>query len=382
MASTKAIIYAPQCGAVKSVQFKINNFMGEFSYPHSVLSYKNICKFLKNCSLALAFSKTPSIVYQNYLREFWCTAVVEDPNPPADESEVRHLKEFLIKFIVKNGQKTLTLDYKTICETTRLDYSNGQYVDNPSTNVVKVELAKIATNEALVQKTPVIKTSFHVAWRILLMAKSRKKDVSYPRFISCALEELLGSEYSQDKSFRFLPSILKREEVYVTQPKPMSQGLEASGALPQKRKKSKTQTTSLVHAGNKQLAVKGLPATHPDDGTSKTQPLPKGTNIDPKDSGRNTQLADRGQPKALVINLSGAGTKYPVDQTQSTRFKVSDPDHNKGKTSSEVESNTDTMILTTVADIQALLGDSEDELKDDSDEEMLEAGEELDEEFL
>ncbi|GKC49880.1 hypothetical protein Tco_1072625 [Tanacetum coccineum] len=110
------------------------------------------------------------------------------------------------------------------------------------------------------------------------------------------------------------------------------------------------QTTSLLR----------IAATHPDDGTSKTHPLPEGTNIDPKDSGRNTQLADRGQPKALVINLSGAGTKR----------------------SSEVESNTDTMILTTVADIQALLGDSEDELKDDSDEEMLEAGEELDEEFL
>ncbi|GKA91248.1 hypothetical protein Tco_0813118 [Tanacetum coccineum] len=50
--------------------------------------------------------------------------------------------------------------------------------------------------------------------------------------------------------------------------------------------------------------------------------------------------------------------------------------------SSEVESDTNTLILTTVVDIQALLGDSEEELKDDSDEELLEAGEEMDEEFL
>nr|GEV56165.1 ribonuclease H-like domain-containing protein [Tanacetum cinerariifolium] len=123
----------------------------------------------------------------------------------------------------------------------------------------------------------------------------------------------------------------------------------------------------------KQLTGMGSPSTHPDDGTSKSQPLPEGTSIDPKDSRRNTQLANRGQPKALVIDLSGAGTKYHVDQTQSTRFEVSDPDHNKGTTSSD----TDTMILIIVA--KALLRGSEDELKDDSDEEMLEAGEELDE---
>ncbi|GJT48684.1 hypothetical protein Tco_0974841 [Tanacetum coccineum] len=27
------------------------------------------------------------MLYQNYLREFWCTAVVEDPNPPEDDSK-------------------------------------------------------------------------------------------------------------------------------------------------------------------------------------------------------------------------------------------------------------------------------------------------------
>ncbi|GJX78325.1 hypothetical protein Tco_0325136 [Tanacetum coccineum] len=125
----------------------------------------------------------------------------------------------------------------------------------------------------------------------------------------------------------------------------------------------------------------GLPAIHHDDGTRKTYPLPKRKNIDPKDSGRNIQLVDKGQPKALETVISGAGTKYQVYQTQSTRFEVLDPDHNKGKTSLEVEPDTDTLILAIVADIQSLLRDSEDELKDDSDEEVFEAGEKMDEDI-
>ncbi|GJY92636.1 hypothetical protein Tco_0508418, partial [Tanacetum coccineum] len=81
--------------------------------------------------------------------EFWCTTVAEDPKPPIDNSEARPLKEFIIKFIVMNVKKPLTLDFKTFCETTGLDFNQG-------------------TNEALVNKTPVLKTSFPVAWRILL----------------------------------------------------------------------------------------------------------------------------------------------------------------------------------------------------------------------
>ncbi|GKD59846.1 hypothetical protein Tco_1297355 [Tanacetum coccineum] len=41
-----------------------------------------------------------------------------------------------------------------------------------------------------------------------LLSKSRLKYVSYHRFISCALEVLLGSEYTQDKQFGSLPNIL------------------------------------------------------------------------------------------------------------------------------------------------------------------------------
>ncbi|GJV10020.1 hypothetical protein Tco_1351561 [Tanacetum coccineum] len=127
----------------------------------------------------------------------------------------------------------------------------------------------------------------------------------------------------------------KKKSETVTQPKPKSQGPVASGALPQKGKKSKTQTTS--------LQTSTIPPSEkvPTKDSDKTQsPLPEGTNIKPKDSERNTQHTNMGQPKSLVTD-------------------------------------TDTLILITVADIQALLGDSKDELKDVSDEELLVAGEEM-----
>nr|GEU90175.1 hypothetical protein [Tanacetum cinerariifolium] len=57
-----------------------------------------------------------------------------------------------------------------------------------------------------------------------------------------------------------------------------------------------------------------------------------------------------------------------------------DPDHNKGKTSLEVEPDTEPLITQTFGEIQALLVDYEEELKDDSDEEMYEAGEEIEDE--
>ncbi|GJY94980.1 hypothetical protein Tco_0511341 [Tanacetum coccineum] len=163
----------------------------------------------------------------------------------------------------------------------------------------------------------------------MLMAKSRQKYVSYPRFISCALEELLGFEYSQDKSFGFLPSILsksnfsrnpsevtpielaafmievinheslvstlpfsekkwKNKSQTVTQPKSKSQGPEASEALPQKRKKSKTQTTS--HGFNSLL----------DEGTCKSKHFPEGKLTDAKDPGGNKQPTGMGSPSTYL----------------------------------------------------------------------------------
>ncbi|GJU41284.1 hypothetical protein Tco_1194241 [Tanacetum coccineum] len=65
-----------------------------------------------NFPLTTAFKKTPSVLYQNILREFWCSVVVEDPKPQKNDFEARPLKEFIIKFIVMNDKKPLTLDLK------------------------------------------------------------------------------------------------------------------------------------------------------------------------------------------------------------------------------------------------------------------------------
>nr|GEX26474.1 hypothetical protein [Tanacetum cinerariifolium] len=93
---------------VGTTQFKSNKFTRNFSYPQSVPAYKNICKYLKNCFLAEVFSQPPSVLYQNYLREFWCTAVVDHPTPSIEDSEARPIKDSNIKFSVKNGLPSTT----------------------------------------------------------------------------------------------------------------------------------------------------------------------------------------------------------------------------------------------------------------------------------
>nr|GFA80844.1 hypothetical protein [Tanacetum cinerariifolium] len=92
--------------------------------------------------------------------EFWCITIAYDPKLPADDFEERPLKEYNIKFIVMNGRKPLTHDFKTFCEATGLDYNQGTYVSHPSLEAVKAKLAKIATDVAPINRTPVLKTAF------------------------------------------------------------------------------------------------------------------------------------------------------------------------------------------------------------------------------
>ncbi|GJS53351.1 hypothetical protein Tco_0626713 [Tanacetum coccineum] len=535
MAEQQTITYAPQWNnmTVDDVVFQTNNVVGNFNYPPNVPAYKPIMKFLLNCPLNKAFTNCPSVVYQNFLREFWSTAVAFDPFPSTGEPEKRPLREFLIKFSVLNGQRPLTLDFKTFCSTTGLDYNNGKYVAHPTLEVVKKELCKITINPSYLDKTPVLKNSFPVAWRILftfviqvlggnyssteqvnsiqqllafslitgtevdigeiiysdlvtkLLNKSRLKYVSYPRFISCALQVLLGSDYTQDKKFRFLPPILsnsnftkdpskvtdieltahmivvnnRRDSVSppplapkpkkgksqtVTPTLPKSQGPKASGAISKKRKKpnskkppTKTKVTPpkptegseqshSVSSGTVpdpqdlerdiQLASTGLPSTL-DEGTRPSKPLLEGTTTHPKDSGGNKQPLDRyitsmtsneGTAKTTprpegslgdkdsggnilpaymepihtpVADPSGTGAKYQVDKTQSTRLGYRSLTKNEGNTSSEVEPDTKPLQLQTFADIQAYLL-SKDELDKESDEEeVLTAGDDMDEDI-
>ncbi|GKD54615.1 hypothetical protein Tco_1288002 [Tanacetum coccineum] len=144
-------------------------------------------KFLRNCPLYNAFTNCPSVVYQNFLREFWSTAVAFDPFLSTDEPKKRPLKEFLIKFSVLGGNYSSTEQVNSIQQLLAYSLIIGTEVD----------LGEIIYSD-LVTK---------------LLNKSRLKYVSYPRFISCALQVLLGSEYTKDKKYGFLPPILSNSNI-------------------------------------------------------------------------------------------------------------------------------------------------------------------------
>ncbi|GKA06916.1 hypothetical protein Tco_0686140 [Tanacetum coccineum] len=356
-----------------------------------------------NCPLAEAFTKSPSVVYQNLLKKFWCTAIAYHLNPLTNDSEAHPLKEYLIKFLVMNGKKPLTLDFKTFTESTGLDYAKGKYVSHPSTEEVKAELAKIVDNLILLDGTPVLKTAFPVAWRILftfvvdigeiiysdlvtrLTNKSRQKYVSYPRFVSCALEVLLGSEYTRDKSFGISLTILSNSN-FSKDPSKVTpieltafMGFEASGSLPQKRKKLKSKKTP--------TETKVTPPTGPTEGSEQSHSVSSGngTTTDPKDLGGNVQPTDKGLPymasdEGMVKTTplpegpredkDSKGLKAPANMEPLTNHVV-DP----LRTGAKYQWS---WILKTFTDVQALLLFNDEIVQASDDEEVFVVVEEID----
>ncbi|GJR32155.1 hypothetical protein Tco_1108387 [Tanacetum coccineum] len=337
--------------------------------------------------------KTPSVLYQNYLRELWCTVVVEDLNLSTDDSKARSLKEFIIKFTVKSDQTPLTLDYKTFYETTGLDYNKGDYVAYPSLEVVKAELAKITINEALVlggnhssieqlnltQQLIVFslltRTKIDIGEIILsdlvtmLMVKSRQRYISYLIFVSCALEELLGSNYPLDQKFGNLPNVLSQTN-FTKNPSKVtpvelmalmidSHDPKASGAHSHKEKKSKTKKTFLV-----KTTIKPTKEKVPTETIGTSQSVSSGQTTDPQDTKGDIQPAIKGLPTTL-----DEGTRSSKHFLKGKPTDAKDPRGNKQPTGmgsrfthpDDVELDFEPLILTTVGDIQALLGDSEDE---------------------
>lgn len=191
------------------------------------------------------------------MREFWCTAVVTNPDAP---------KEATIRFSVKNGTKFLTLNYKTFVKATGLDFAET-FAKPPTEEEVRELLLTLGPYDknhpdvspgALLSRAPIIKMWFPAPWRILmtfviqvlggnkssteqlnttqsmivfclmegrkidlgeiifrdliakLSGKSRQKLMSYPRFISCSLQDLLGSEYAKPEVVSFEPDVLHK----------------------------------------------------------------------------------------------------------------------------------------------------------------------------
>ncbi|GJT48487.1 hypothetical protein Tco_0974644 [Tanacetum coccineum] len=244
------------------------------------------------------------------------------------------------------------------------------------------------------------------------------------------IEVLLGPEYTPDEKFGNLVGILrtfiaplpfsgkkkKGKSQTMSKPKPMTQGLKASGTLPQKRKKVKTdkttleatekpptedvlteysEKTQLVSSGqtahpkiqrethnplvNVHPTDKGLPSTVSDEGIGKTKPLPEGS-YGYKDSEGFKPPADMEPSTTHVADLSETDAKYQVDQTQSTRLRYWSLTKNKGKLSYEWELGNQPLILSTTVDVQAILL-SDEELMEESEDDVFEAGDEMDEDI-
>ncbi|GJY79443.1 hypothetical protein Tco_0485244 [Tanacetum coccineum] len=329
-------------------------------------AYKPIMKFLLNCPLKKAFTNCPSVVYQNFLKEFWSIAVAYDPFPSTNETEQHPLREFLIKFSVLNRQRPLTLDFNIFCSSAGLDYNNGKFMAHPTPEAVKKELGKIAINPSYLDKTTVLKNSFPVAWRILftfviqvlggnyssteqvssiqqllayrlitgtevdigeiiysdlvtkLLNKSRLKYVSYPslshdpsKVTDIELTAHMIAVNSQKDSVSPLPLAAKPKKgksQTVTPTLTKSQGPEVSGALSKKSKRPKSKRPPLRPMGNIQPLDRDLTSTTSDEGTAKTTLRPKGS-IGDKDLGGNKPPADMEPIHPTVTDLSGTGVK-------------------------------------------------------------------------
>ncbi|GKB47239.1 hypothetical protein Tco_0897992 [Tanacetum coccineum] len=196
-------------------------------------------KFLRNCPLYNAFTNCPSVVYQNFLREFWSTVVAFDPFPSTDEPEKCPLKEFLIKFLVSNGQRPLTLDFKTFYSSTGLDYNNGKYFDHPTPEVLGRNYSsteQVNSIQQLLAYSLITGTEVDI-WEIIYS----DLDPSKVTDIELTAHMIAVNNRRDSVSPSSLVAKKKKGKSQTVAPTlPKSQGPEASGALSKKRKKPKS----------------------------------------------------------------------------------------------------------------------------------------------
>nr|GEV01146.1 hypothetical protein [Tanacetum cinerariifolium] len=348
--------------------------MGVFGYPQTALAYHDIYKYLINCPLAEAFTKSPSVVYQNLLKEFWCTAIASHANLPTDDFEVRPLKEYSIKFSVMNGKKPLTLDFKTFTESTGLDYAKGKYVSHPSTEKVKAELAKIVDNINLLDRTPGPKAS-----RSLPHKRKKPKSKKTPT----KTKVTPPPEPTKDFEQSYLVS-----SGHVLNPQDPERNKQLTGTgLPSTQLDEGTRKSQLLlegkksdpkdSVGNKQPIDTRFPSKVFDEGTVKTTPLPQRPRGD-KDSEGLKPPADMEPLTNPVADTLGTDGKYHAEQTQSARLRYRSLTENEGNTSSEVEPDSKTLQLKTFVDVQALLLSDDEMVQESDNEEVFAAGEDMD----
>ncbi|GKD53391.1 hypothetical protein Tco_1286778 [Tanacetum coccineum] len=183
-----------------------------------------------------------------------------------------------------------------------------------------------------------------------LLNKYRQKYVSYHRFYLFALQVLLDPDYTQDENVGFLPGILSNSKIT----------------------KDPSKVTDIELTAH-MIAVNG----QKDSVNAKPRHILKEVTRDRR-LRETYHLADITNTTPLFTSLLGLGAKYQVDQTQSTRLRYQSLTKNKGKPSHEGELDTQPLVLSTYADVRAFLL-SDDEAQE-SKEDILGAGEEMDEE--
>nr|GEV77180.1 hypothetical protein [Tanacetum cinerariifolium] len=284
-----------------------------------------------------------------------------------------------------NGKKPLTLDFKTFCTSTGLDYNNGKYVAHPSSEAVKVELAKIVTNASYLDRTLVRKVdTFVIQGPKASGALSKKRNKPKPKNTTLETQatppnvptEDYEKTHSVSSGQTAHPQDTEENIQFVVKGfySPLDEGTCSSKPLP---KGKPTDAKDLE--GNIQPAGMGLPSTSLDEGIRTSQLLPEGKTTDPTDSGGNIQPVDKGLPSTVPNEGIGKtkllsegphgdkdseGFKPPADMEPSTTL-VTDPQ---------------TLLRATVADVQVLLL-SDDELIEESEDKVFKAGHEMDEEI-
>nr|GEU35540.1 hypothetical protein [Tanacetum cinerariifolium] len=227
------------------------------------------------------------------VEEFWCIDIAYDPNPPANEFKEHPLKD--------------SEDPIHLCDSsTRRELPSTEQV-----NSIQQLIAYCLITRTKVDTREIIYSDLVTR----LMNKSRQKYISYPRFVSCALEVLLGTEYTQDQEFGSLPNIMSNSNFTKDPSKVIDIELTALVIVV---KNFETSAYTLLFSGKKKA--------------------------------RKSQIVSQLKPKK----------QGPEDS---------------------VELDFEPLKFTTIADIQALLGTSDDKLKEDSDDDVFEVREEMDEDI-
>ncbi|GKA01462.1 hypothetical protein Tco_0674127 [Tanacetum coccineum] len=272
------------------------------------------------------------MVYQNFLKEFWSTAVAHDPFPSTNETEQRPLRKFLIKFSVLNGQIPLTLDFNTFCSSTGLDYNNGKYVlggnysSTEQVNSIQQLLAHclITGTKDSVSPLPLAAKPKKGKSQTITLTLPKSQGPKVPGALSkkskmpkskrpptktkvTPPKPTEGSKQSHSVSSGIVldPQDLERD-IQLTStgfPSTLDEGTHKLKPLPES-----TATHPKDSGGNKQPLHRDITSMTSDKGTAKTTPHPKGS-LGDKDSGGNIPPNDMEPVHPPVADLSGTGAK-------------------------------------------------------------------------